>query len=266
MFIEERDHAVVKQVGRHQRGFTVIELGECQFGVGVEKRLLIDTTDALERADIERILRAAVARAFALELTVRLLVGLGFFQRGELALAQHPALLRALRLQGLEPLVHGLEIVTLPDAAHAGRRHAQPALLQLVGDAHLTPGGLADRDFHYRLLNLRRHPIPEHRLAPRDLLQRRLAAPVVKVLETVEAVAAVAHHPAGRRHVPELLGQLQYSHLYPDYFLLLIHRPRLLLLRTRGPYHHCQIKSWLLQLNSPNPSYSQRLLHLFQPK
>src|SRR5260221_14413507 len=30
--------------------------------------------------------------------------------------------------------------------------------------------------------------------------------------------------------------QLQHSYLYPDYLLLLIHRPRLLL-RTRGPYH-----------------------------
>src|ERR1700730_13010380 len=236
MFIEERDHAVVKQVGRHQRGFTVIELGECQFGVGVEKRLLIDPTDALERADIERILRAAVAWAFALELTVRLLVGFGFFQRSELALAQHQAFLRALGLQCFEPLLHGLEIVTLPDAAHASRRHTQPSLLQLVGHAQLPPGRFDDRDFHHRLFDFRRHPVPEHRFTPRDFLQRRLATLVVEFLEPVKTVAAVAHHAARLRYIAQLLGQLQHSYLYPDYLLLLIHRPRLLL-RTREPYH-----------------------------
>jgi hypothetical protein len=36
-------------------------------------------SDALERADIERILRAAVAGAFTGELAMRLLVGFGFF-------------------------------------------------------------------------------------------------------------------------------------------------------------------------------------------
>jgi hypothetical protein len=47
----------------------------------------------------------------------------------------------------------GLEIVTLPDAARASRRHTQPALLQFVGDAHLTASRLVDRDCHYRLLD-----------------------------------------------------------------------------------------------------------------
>jgi hypothetical protein len=55
MFIEERDHPVVEQVGCHQRGPAVAELGERQLGVGVEKGLLIDATDTLERADVERL-------------------------------------------------------------------------------------------------------------------------------------------------------------------------------------------------------------------
>ena len=33
------------------------------------------------------------------------------------------------------------QAMTIPDAAHAGRRHTQPALLQLVGDAHSTQAG-----------------------------------------------------------------------------------------------------------------------------
>src|SRR5215469_4845804 len=75
----------------------------------------------LERADVERVLRAAVARALALELAVRFLIGLGFLERGELRLTEHQPLLRALRLQGLEPLLHAFQIVALPHAAYPGR-------------------------------------------------------------------------------------------------------------------------------------------------
>ena len=58
----------------------------------------------------------------ALELAMRLLLGLGLFQRDDLRLGQHQAVLRALGLQRLEPLRHGLELVPLPHAAHAGGR------------------------------------------------------------------------------------------------------------------------------------------------
>ena len=114
-----------------------------------------------------------------------------------------------------------LLVQTAPDDAGQGLR--QVGLLQEIqfgvqlevlaeGVGSVTAGKyhLQGRFLGYRLLNLRRHPIPKHRLAPRDLLQRRLAALVVKFLEAVEAVAAVPS-PAGRRHVAELLGQLQYS-------------------------------------------------------
>ena len=82
-------------------------------------------------------------------------------------------------------------IVALPDAAHARHRYVQSAPLQFIGDPHLPPGRLGDLNFHHRLLNRGRHSIAEHRLAPRDLLQRRLAALVVEFLETIEAVAAL---------------------------------------------------------------------------
>src|SRR6516225_10495 len=52
-----------------------------------------------------------------------------------------------------------------------------------------------------------------------DLLQRQVAAFVVKLLETVEAVAAVAHHLAGLAHIAELLGELQQSNLGADNLL-----------------------------------------------
>ena len=100
--------------------------------------------EAFQIADIERILGAAVARMLALKLAMRLLLSLGLFQRDELGLGQDQAFLGALGLQRFEPLVHGLEVMTLPHAAHAGGRDREPALAQFVGDADLTEGRLLD--------------------------------------------------------------------------------------------------------------------------
>lgn len=61
MLVEERHHAVVEQVSSGDRRLTVIELGEGDLAVGVDEGLLVDPADALQRADIEGILSAAVA-------------------------------------------------------------------------------------------------------------------------------------------------------------------------------------------------------------
>ena len=118
----------------------------------------------------------------ALELAVRLLLGLGLLQRDDLRLGQHQAILGALGLQRLEPLLHGLEVVALPDAAHAGRRDRQPALPQFVGDPHLAEGRLLDGEFHDRVFDLRGDAVLQHRLLAADLLQRQLAAFLVEIL------------------------------------------------------------------------------------
>ena len=85
VLLVERDHPVVEQIGGGDRRLAVVELGEADLGVGVDEGLLVDAADALQRADIERVLRAAIAGAFGLELAMGLLVGLGLLQRGELA-------------------------------------------------------------------------------------------------------------------------------------------------------------------------------------
>ena len=53
LLVEEWNHSVVEKIGRNQRGLAIVELGEGQFGVGVEEGLLIDATDAFECADVE---------------------------------------------------------------------------------------------------------------------------------------------------------------------------------------------------------------------
>ena len=54
-------------------------------------------------------------------------------------------------------------------------RDAHPTLQKLVGDANLAPGGLVDGERHDGVFDLRRHPVLQDRLAPRDLLQGEFA-------------------------------------------------------------------------------------------
>ena len=54
----------------------------------------MDAADAFERADIEAVLGAAIARAFADELAMRRLVGLGLSRGGDPGLGDDQLLLR----------------------------------------------------------------------------------------------------------------------------------------------------------------------------
>src|SRR5258708_34661435 len=92
--------------------------GEGDLGVGVDEGLLVDPPDALQRADIEGVLRAAIAWTLALELAMRLLVGLGLLERLDLRLRKQDAVLRHLRFERLEAQLHRGQVVALPDAAH----------------------------------------------------------------------------------------------------------------------------------------------------
>src|SRR5271166_3967410 len=120
MLFEERQHLIIEQICRRDRCLAIVKLSASDLGVGIDC-LLVDAANALQIADIERILGAAIAWMLALELTMGLLLSLGLFQRNDLRLSQHQAFLSALGLQRLEPFVHGLQVVPQPDAAHAGR-------------------------------------------------------------------------------------------------------------------------------------------------
>src|ERR1700752_4373779 len=73
MAIEERNHSIIQEVGRRDRRLAIIELGASDLGVSIDEGLLINASHSLQVADIECILRAAIARMLALELAMGLL-------------------------------------------------------------------------------------------------------------------------------------------------------------------------------------------------
>ena len=154
---------------------------------------------------------------------MRLLVGLGFLEGGDLRFGQDQAVVGHLCFQRLEPMLQGLQVVAQPDRADAegGDRHS--LLGERVGDSGLAPGRLVDRHGYDRLFDLGRNPVLQDRLASRHLLERQLPAFVVEILEPVEAVPAVAHHLAGLADVAELLGQFEQAGLGANDFLILGH-------------------------------------------
>jgi hypothetical protein len=137
----------------------------------------------------------------SLETAMRLL------QRLQLRFGQQHAILRHLGLERLRPLAGGLQVVALPDAAHACGRDRHPLPFQRLRHPQLAPGRLLDGEHYDRLLDLDWGAVLQHRLAAADLLQRELAAFVVELLEPIKAVPGIAHHLAGLRHVAELLGR-----------------------------------------------------------
>ena len=129
VLVVERHHPIIEDFSGGDRGLAVIELGEGHLGVGVDDGLLIDPPNPLQRADIEGVLRPAIAGALALELAVRFLVGLGFLEGGDLCLGHQDAFLSRLGFQRLEAQLHRGQVVALPDAAHPGRRDREAAPL-----------------------------------------------------------------------------------------------------------------------------------------
>jgi len=106
VLVIERHHPVIENLGCSDRGLAVIELGKGDLGVSVDDGLLIDPAHALQCADVKGILRAAIAGAFALELAMRLLVGLGLLERGDLRFGEQDALLCDFGLERLEAVLH----------------------------------------------------------------------------------------------------------------------------------------------------------------
>ena len=87
--VKEGEHTIIEEIGGRDRRLAIVELGKGHLGIDVDEGLLVDASNPLQIADIERILSAAITRMLALELAMRLLLLLGFLQGGELGLGQH---------------------------------------------------------------------------------------------------------------------------------------------------------------------------------
>ena len=69
--IKERHHLVIEQIRSRQGALAVVELGKGHLTIGIDEGLLVETAYPLQRPDIERILRATIARTFALKFPMR---------------------------------------------------------------------------------------------------------------------------------------------------------------------------------------------------
>ena len=122
----------VKMRDAHQHEAQHILYGTCCGQINLDHRLHfhnpVDASHALQIADIERILRSALAEMLALELAMGLLLGFGFLQPSKLGLGKHQSVLSAFGFLRLETLVHVLEVVALPHPAHASGRDRKPAV------------------------------------------------------------------------------------------------------------------------------------------
>ena len=91
MRVEERNDAVVEQVCRGDRRLAIVDFREAHLRVRIDEGLLIDSPNALQRTDVERVLGSAVAWALALEFAVRFLLEFCLLERLNLRLRQHDA-------------------------------------------------------------------------------------------------------------------------------------------------------------------------------
>ena len=78
MLFKERQHSVIEQIRNCNRSLAIVELGNANLAVGINKRLLIDPSPPLESSYIEGVLSSALPGTFALEFPVRLFILLGF--------------------------------------------------------------------------------------------------------------------------------------------------------------------------------------------
>jgi hypothetical protein len=165
---------------------------------------------------------------------VRFLFQLGPLQRAELRFGQHQPFLGGLCLQRLQALVHGLEVVAQPDATYPLWRDAEGVAFEhLVGNTDLAVSGQFQRQFDHRCLDLRIHAVLQKRAVVGDFLQGRFTALVVQLPETVEAVAGIAHYPAGLTDIAQLPRQFEHADLGADDFLFLSHGGLLAVRRAR---------------------------------
>ena len=97
---KERRHPVVEQVSRRDRRLGRVELGRRHLALRIDKGLLVDTTNALDGADVERVPRTKIARMGRFDITARDIIFSLLFQSGNLRVAQNDTVLGRPLFQG----------------------------------------------------------------------------------------------------------------------------------------------------------------------
>src|SRR3954471_17248428 len=86
LLFKEGYDTMVQHVSRDQCIFAIVKLGKSNFRVSVNKGLLIDSADALDRADIVRVLRSQITRMSRLDLAMSLFLLLRLLPGQKLAI------------------------------------------------------------------------------------------------------------------------------------------------------------------------------------
>jgi transposase len=108
--------------------FGDIELRKSDFAVGINKRLLIDTANTFEVADIEGVLRPQITRVGCFDLTTDLIIMLFLFKSSNLSIIENNAVIGDLLFQCFKSFLKVLKVISHPDWAYATARYKHPYL------------------------------------------------------------------------------------------------------------------------------------------
>ena len=217
MRLKEGQDPIVEHVGGDQSVLAVVELGAGELRVGIDEGLLIDAAHPFEGSNIERILGSQIAGMLGFDLAMGFFLVPGPLQGDDLALSEgDQAVLSDLGFQGLQTQLEGLQVMAEPDAANAAGRDEEALLMQLIGDADLTPGGLVEGELNHGLFDLRGDSVLEDGLPLGDLPKGFFVAGFIEFLEAVEAISGVAQDLAGLGDVAQLSSLFDQAHFVLD--------------------------------------------------
>ena len=202
MFLIPWHYTVVQEIGSHQGVLAIVELYESYLSVGINEGLLVDSTDALQRAYVVGILGTQVTRVQALDLSVGLLLGLSLFKRSQLLFGKDKIFLSSFRFQCLEPFLECLQIMAEPDGPDTTWGNEDTFLLQFVRGPELTVGRLFDSKLYNCILDVLFDAILDTGLLTADFLKGKLPTLLVQFLKPVEAVPGIPHYLACLRDIP----------------------------------------------------------------
>jgi hypothetical protein len=110
------------------------------FRVRIHERLLVDAAHAFQIANVEGVLRAQITRVSRFDFTAGFVIVRLFLQHNDLSIGKHNAFSGDLFLKRLQPLTEALQVMSLPDRAHAATVDKHAFFTQLITGPVLTVG------------------------------------------------------------------------------------------------------------------------------